>query len=90
MAINFHYPEMHEQRRADSQIEARLGHYGRHWYITTPLLLSGRGIRLLKVLDAGTLTPAARHKAGWREYCVTEKAMERLAQQYIVTSELLL
>jgi hypothetical protein len=85
-----YHPEMGEQRPADSQIEARLGHYGRHWYISTPLVLKGRGIRHLKTLTPEMLTPAGQRKAGWHEYEVTERAMERLDAEYVVTSEMLL
>jgi hypothetical protein len=83
-----YYPEMHETRPADSQIEARLGHYGRHWYISTPLVLKGRGIRYLRTLTPEMLTPAAQRKAGWHEYEVTERAMQKLDAEYVVTNEM--
>jgi hypothetical protein len=36
------------------------------------------------------LTPTAQHKVGWHEYVVTLRAMKKLAEQYVVTGELLL
>jgi len=90
MGMHFHYPEMGEKRREDSQIEARLGHYGKHYYIKTPLVLKGRGITFRYTLTPEMLTPAAQSKVGWHEYVVTTRAMEKLAGQYIVTGELLL
>lgn len=90
MPMHFFHPEMGETRRMDSQIEAHLCHYGNHYYIKTPLVLTGRGIVHLKTLTADELTPAAQHKAGWNEYKVTIKAMNALAERYVVTGELLL
>ncbi len=48
--ITGYHPEMGEQRPA-GDIEAKLCHSGKHWYLTTPLMLRGRGIR-----HTGTLT----------------------------------
>ena len=90
MGMHFHYPEMGEKPRGDSQIYAKLGMYGEHYYLSTPLVLNGRGIVHLRTLLAEELTPAAKHKAGWHEYRATLKATEKLAERYIVTGELLL
>ncbi len=90
MGMHFHYPEMGEKRREDSQIEASLGHYGKHYYIKTPLTLKGRGIEHLHTLSPDDLAESARHKAGWHQYKVTLLAMKKLAESYVVTGELLL
>jgi hypothetical protein len=90
MTMIGYYPEMHEKRPDCSQIEARLGHYGRHWYISTPLVLKGRGIRHLRTLTPEMLTPAGQRRAGWHEYEVTERAMSKLEAEYVVTTEMLL
>jgi hypothetical protein len=90
MAMHFHYPELGEKRQADSQIEAHLGHYGKHYYIKTPLALKGQGITYRYTLTPDMLTPTAQHKVGWHEYVVTLRAMKKLAEQYVVTGELLL
>jgi hypothetical protein len=90
MGMHFHYPEMGEKRRGDSQIEAHLGHYGKHYYTKTPLALKGRGITYRYTLTPDMLAPSAQHKVGWHEYIVTVRAMEKLAEQYVVTGELLL
>lgn len=90
MGMHFHYPEMGEKRREDSQIEASLGHYGKHYYLKTPLVLRGRGIKHLRTLAADELAEFARHKAGWHQYEVTLLAMRKLAEKYVVTGEALL
>ena len=41
-----YYPEMGEAKPL-AQIEASLGHYGKHYFLRTPLTLSGRGVELL-------------------------------------------
>lgn len=87
--LRSYYPEMGEIRPF-ALIEARLGHYGQHWFLKTPLTLKGRGIKHIGVLTAERLTPQAQKKAGWNEYKVTEAAFEKLCQQYPVSSESLL
>lgn len=90
MGMHFHYPEMGEKRHEDSQIEASLGHYGKHYYIKTPLALNGRGIEHLHTLTAADFVDPSNRRIGWHEYRVTLRAMARLAEQYVVTGELLL
>lgn len=90
MAMHFHYPEMGEKRRDDSQIEASPGHYGKHYYIKTPLSLKGRGIKHLHTLQPNDFVDPQNRKVGWNEYVVTLLAMENLAKQYVVTGESLL
>lgn len=85
-----YYSEMNEARPADTQIDARLSHYGKHYFIKTPLVLKGRGIEYRRTLKAEELTPKAQHKAGWHEYIVTTKAMEKLEKEYKVSIEMLL
>ena len=84
-----YYPEMGEQR-PDALIDAHLGHYGKHYYITSQVELKGRGVRYRKTLTASDLTPHAQHKVGWHEYCVTERAFEKICRQYRVAYEMLL
>lgn len=85
-----YYPEMGEIKPF-ALIEARLGHYGNHWYLKTPLTLkAGRGITHLRTLTSEQLTPQAQSKVGWNKYKVTEKAFEKLCKQYPVSSECLL
>lgn len=83
--MHCYYSEMGETKPANTQIEASLGHYGKHYYIKTPLTLKGRGIAHLHTLTAEELTPAAQHKAGWHEYKVTLAAMEKLEAAYVVS-----
>ncbi|HQY89560.1 MAG TPA: hypothetical protein PK402_12980 [Tepidisphaeraceae bacterium] len=85
-----YYPEMGEKRPADAVIDARLAHYGKHYFLKTPLVLAGRGIELLNTLKAHELTPAAQHKVGWHEYKVTVAAFEKLWATYKIASESML
>lgn len=81
------YPEMGQKKPEDTQIDASLSHYGRHWFLRTPLELKGRGIVHLGTETAETLTPAAQHKVGWHKYKVTEKAFEAICAKYSVATE---
>jgi hypothetical protein len=85
-----YYSEMNESRPADAVIDAHLSHYGKHYFIKTPLVLKGRGIEYRGTLKAEELTPMAQHKTGWHEYIVTLKAMERLEKEHKVAIEMLL
>ena len=81
--VSYH-PEMGEEKPA-AEIEASLSHYGRHWFLHTPLTLSGRGVKRLD-----TEPQDGQRRAGWHRYKVTEKAFEILSQQHRVVSESLL
>ena len=85
-----YYPEMSEAKPV-AQIEARLAHYGRHYFIKTPLTLKGRGIEFRGVLTADSLVGGAANRlCGWNEYKVTLNAFEKLEAQYRIASEMLL
>jgi hypothetical protein len=85
--VNY-YPEM-GQLKPEAQIEANLGHYGKHWYLWTPLTLAGRGIEYQETGTADTLVPGSK-KVGWHRYKVTCRAFELLQQKYAISSESLL
>ncbi len=89
MSLNMYYPEMGEAR-PESQIDAHLCHYGEHYYLTSQVELTGRGVRHVRTLKASDLTPRAQHKAGWHEYRVTIKAFERICREHDVAHALLL
>ncbi len=76
--------------KPDAQIEARLGHYGKHYYLTSQVQLSGRGIVLRRTLTASDLTPQAQAKVGWHEYKVTLRAFDRICRDHAVAYEMLL
>ncbi len=76
--LTSYYPEMGEAKPV-AQIEARLSHYGKHWFLTTALTLKGRGI-----------SPETTSRPGMNRYKVTEKAFEQICKQYAVSSESLL
>lgn len=82
-------PEMGEQKPA-CQIEAQRSYYGKHFHISTPLELKGRGITFDGILEAKNLTAVGQYKAGWREYTVTERAFEKLQEKYTISQESLL
>lgn len=88
MQTNY-YPEM-GQTLPTAQIEATLGHYGRHYYLKTPLKLAGRGITYRGTLTASDLIPQAHGKIGWHEYKATEAAYRRICAEYTVSRECLL
>lgn len=87
-----YYSEMGEKRPAAAVIDARLGHYGKHYFLTTRLVLKGRGIEFLKTLEAKDIvpTPAAQAKVGCHEYKVTLAAFEKICREHLVASESLL
>lgn len=82
------------QRRRSQKIHLRIigreRHYGRHYHINTPLELKGRGIKKDGVKEAKNLRPNYQYMAGWFEYTVTERAFEKLQEQYTISQELLL
>lgn len=82
-------PEMGEQK-PECQIEAHRSYYGGHYLIDTPLELKGRGITFDRVLESKNLSKSAQYRLGWREYTVTERAFEKLQEQYTISQELLL
>lgn len=83
-------PEMGDKKPV-AHMEARLAHYGKHYFIDTPLTLSGRGIVHQDTYTAKTFTGGAAHrKCGWNCYKVTLNAMEKLRKQYRVSHESLL
>ena len=83
-------PEMNEARPEETQIDASMSHYGRHWYLRTPLTLKGRGIVHLGAESAESLTPQAQHKAGWNKYKVTSAAFDAICKKFNVATESLL
>ena len=85
VTLNSYYPEMGEKKPEGTQIEAQLGHYGKHYYLWTPLTLTGRGVELL-----GTETQADHRRAGWNNYKVTLNAMEKISKQHKTSSVSLL
>jgi hypothetical protein len=80
-----YHPEMGETQPV-AHMEARLAHYGRHYYVYTPLTLKGRGVEFKEVF-AGV--PGSR-KNGWNVYKVTERAMATLEKLYRVSFTMLL
>lgn len=84
-----YHPEMGEAR-PEAKIDAQLAHGGKHWYLKTPLTLTGRGVTLIEVLKAENLVPQAKHKAGWFRYKVTDAAFDRICKEHRVATEMLL
>lgn len=80
MSFQTYYPEMNETKPENVQGDVSLAHYGKHYFVKTPLELKGRGISLEYVYTAENCTNP--DKFGWNDYRVTLKAMEKLNAQY--------
>lgn len=83
MATTIYTPEMNQVRPANTQIDAQVGHYG-NWYITTPLVLKGRGITFLRTLRSEELTEKGQWRTGHHTYRVTDLAFEKLEKTYAI------
>lgn len=89
MALATYYPEMKETKPA-AAFEARMSHFGRHYFVDTRRILKGRGIQFLRTLTASDLVPEAQHKVGTYEYKLTITAFDALCQAETVNMETLL
>lgn len=79
-------PEM-GQRKVNCQLEVTIGHYG-SYYIKTPLELKGQGIKFIQTYTAdGLVHGSASRLCGWHEYKVTDRAYDKLKQQYSISRE---
>lgn len=83
-----YYPEMKE-RKPNCQMEARLSHYGKHYFVDTPIELKGRGIEFLKTYRAEDFVRPS-HRVGWNSYKVTVNAYRKLEEQYSISREVML
>lgn len=84
--VHAYWPELGE-REPEVQMEARLGHYGTHYFVDTPLELKGRGI----TERSPSWYPGSRKQLeGWRSYQVTRRAFEKLKERYPISMERLL
>lgn len=79
-------PEMGEGQ-PECQIMARIGHYGTHYYLDTPLDLKGRGITFMEKHEAKNLTASGQFMAGWNRYKATERAFKKLQEEYSISME---
>ena len=79
-------PELGE-RKPSCKMEARLCHYGRHYYIDTAETLKGRGIEFVEKLAAGSLNAHGAYKTGWNKYRVTSRAFETLKSKHAIRME---
>lgn len=84
--VKSYTPEMGERKPA-VRMEARLAHYGKHYFIDTTEELSGRGIEFLKTYTPHDLTQAGQRLVGWHSYKVTTRAFEKLKAQYPIGYE---
>ena len=88
--VHAYTPEM-GQRKPNCQMKVTLGHYGKHYYIDTPLELKpSRGIKLIKQYTSRELTTGGQYMVGWYSYEVTTLAYDKLKEQYSMSSERLL
>lgn len=84
--VTVYYPELGD-RKPKLKMEASLGYYGTHYYVSTPLDLKGRGI---VKLDASWVPGCQKDVEGWKSYRVTKKAFEKLQAQYPIAMEAVL
>lgn len=87
--LYLYYPEMGESR-PECQIVAQRSYYGKHFHISTPLSLKGRGITYDGIKEAKNLSESRKFMAGWSEYTVTERAFGKLQEKYSISQEGLL
>lgn len=90
MAIISYCPELGEAKPTRIDGNVTLSHNGKHYFIETPLTLSGIGIAFEQKLRASNLTDQGQYKAGWNVYRVTNRAMNSLRQSYDFARESLL
>jgi hypothetical protein len=69
--VHAYTPEMGE-RKVNTQIEARLSHYGNHYFLDTILKLKGRGIKLIHCENETY------------RYMVTWRAFDKLKETYSI------
>ncbi len=84
--LHCYTPEMGD-RKPDVKMKATLCHYGKHYYVDTPIELKGRGIT---ELDPCWHEGCKKQVEGWRSYRVTKRAFEKLKKQYPISMECLL
>lgn len=87
--VHGYTPEMGD-RKPNCQMEASLSHYGRHYFVDTPLDLKGRGIEHLNTYAEKDFVKPGNRKIGWHQYKVTTRAFEALQAQYSIGYEMLL
>ena len=87
--LYLYYPEMGESR-PECQIVAQRSYYGKHFHISTPLFLKGRGITYDGIREAKNLSESKKYMAGWNEYTVIERAFDKLQEKYSISQEGLL
>lgn len=80
-------PEMGQQEPEGCQMEANLSHYGKHYFIDTPLDLKGRGISFIRKYSEKDFADPNNKKVGWNEYQVTKLAYEKLKNKYAISYE---
>ena len=81
--IKMYCPELGE-RKPRTTMEATLAYYGKHYFVDTPEILKGRGIEYRMTYKADELTIDGQYKIGWRSYCVTMLAFEKLKAKYAI------
>lgn len=88
--LHSYTPEMGE-RKPVANLEARMSHNGKYYYIDTMLTLKeSRSIKLIKVYEPNDFIKPNYYKVGWNHYKVTSKAFEQLQEQYSISYESLL
>lgn len=84
--VNAYYPEMGDKKPI-AEIYARLT-YGGKYRLVTPLQLKGRGIKFHDTYNENNCNNPFLY--GWNIYYVTERAFNKLREQYAIAQEILL
>lgn len=74
-------------RKPSTNMEARISHDGKHYFINTPLELKGRGIT---ELETSWLDGCQKQLENWRKYRVTPAAFEKLESAHPISMQCLL
>jgi hypothetical protein len=74
----------------DGEVQASYDY--KYQYITTPLVLKGRGITFMNIINPNNYNHPERieYKKGWNEYKVTNNAFKKLEEKYKFVRETLL
>ena len=88
--VTNYWPEM-QQSAPVAQCEIRPGGFSGKCRVWTRVELpAGRGVTFNGILTVAQLVPQAQHKAGMREYTLTDSALARLSKSFSFSRECLL
>ncbi|MGG3987463.1 hypothetical protein [Bacillus smithii] len=87
IGVKQYRPEMGDKKPI-AEIEAKYSSLMGKYRLSTPLKLSGRGIKYHDTYTEQNCTNPSKY--GWNVYYVTKNAFEKLSKEYSIAQELLL